>query len=145
VVVWLIVGRTPEPARIALRLTAAFCEQTPGGLVELSARHLAPEVEVIVVGAAEERYPRMDLAARAGRFRARHPDCSLTLENWLMEPAANDAAWVVGTLMLSSSQPDDLHAERRSVRALFAPGGHSQRLLRLELGPAERSLPEARP
>ena len=73
------------------------------------------------------------------------PRCSFSLDDWTIRDASAGSAWLEGRLEWSGSQPSDLHAERRPVRALFREVDGEQRLERMVLGPVERRLPEARP
>jgi hypothetical protein len=135
---------TPEPGRTARRLAASLCDETPEGLALAAAPHLAEVIDLALDG-APTRATRADALGMAMGWRRAHAGCSSSLTQLGLEPADGDAVWVAGTLVLSSSQPGDVHAELRSVRALFRPADKRPRLVRLVLSAPLQALPEARP
>lgn len=140
--------RTPEPARTGLFLLEMVCERSPERAAAM-ARHVADPVELTFppdeVMEAERQLSRGDLAAELDRLDRFLPRCSFSLDDWTIRDASAGSAWLEGRLEWSGSQPSDLHAERRPVRALFREVAGEQRLERVVLGPVERRLPEARP
>jgi hypothetical protein len=140
--------RTPEPARTGLELVAQVCAR-PAARAEAIARHVADPLELS--GAAggelegEHNLSHAELATRLAELDAFAPGCAFALEGWALRPGARGTVWLEGELVYSDSQPSDLHAGRRWVRALFREVGGVERLERVLLGPPERHLPEARP
>jgi hypothetical protein len=140
---------TPEPAGTALRLVAGVCGAGPAQGAALARDHLA-DVVVLVAGRQgqgepEQRLSPAEALALVADLRLGAPQCSLSLVDWQTAPGAAGTVWVSGALEFSQSQAGDLHARRRAVRGLFRMSTGEPRLQRLELGPAERTLPEARP
>jgi hypothetical protein len=144
--------RTPEPARTGLDLIASVCARRSSRL-EAVERHVADPLELSASPGAEPEgehtLSHVELHARLDELSALAPDCAFELEDWSIRPGPSGSAWLEGELVYSDSQPSDLHARRRSLRALFrevnASGEKLQRLERVVLGPFERHLPEARP
>lgn len=140
--------RTPEPARTGLDLIALVCSRTPERAAALE-RHVAEPLELVVPPEdaleSDHEMSRAALAAELTRLDVFAPGCSFRLDDWTTHVGTPGTAWLEGTLEYSESQPSDLHGQRRSLRALFRDVGGVQRLERVVLGRAERSLPEARP
>lgn len=162
--------QAPEPARTALTLASAVCDAAPRDREQLIAAHVAPvlEVEDAEQGAEVRSWSRAELSAKLRELDVMRPSCEVSLRDWELRAPTRGAVWVEGVLDYSASQPSDLHALRRNVRALFSapPAEHratadergegprrdSSRsseenlvLTRLELGPVQRHDPEARP
>jgi hypothetical protein len=141
--------RTPEPARTAFALLAGVCNVRSPRTRELL---LDSQVADRLTLQSEEQDPawsrrelsRGDLLEQLQHFDRLHPSCQLELEVTAVH-GAEGAEWLEGKLQFSESQAGDLHAEGRSVRALFETVGGQRRLERLLLFAPERSLPEARP
>jgi len=144
---WFFV-RTPEPARTGLELIAQVCAR-PATRLQALERHVADPLEVSGAPGGEPEGERSlshaELAERLDELAALAPGCAFELEDWALRPAARGSVWLEGDLVYSDSQPSDLHARRRPLRALFREAGGVQRLERVVLGPFERHLPEARP
>lgn len=138
-----VLGRTPLPAAAALELVAAVCG-APGALREVAARRLERSVRVSLGREPLEPVRRAELTSRVAVQRLASPGCSLSLQDWSLEPSGAGDTWVVGTLVSSTSQPGDLHAERRAARGLFR-GEEEPRLVELHIAEPERGFPEARP
>jgi len=140
--------RTPEPARTGLELVARVCAR-PAARSEVIERHVVDPLELSGAPggepSGEHSLSHAELAARLDELAALAPGCAFTLEDWAIRPGTRGAAWLEGELVYSDSQPSDLHARRRPVRALFREAGGVERLERVVLGPLERHLPEARP
>jgi len=146
----LTVFRTPEPARTGLGLLELVCsERRPSERRRQLERGLRNELELELetdTGEVETRsYTEPELLDTLAEFNARHPRCEVSLHDWRIRDGAAGHSALEGELEYSESQVGDLHAERRSLRALFRvePGG--VRLERVRLGPVERRVPEARP
>jgi hypothetical protein len=145
--------QTPEPTRTALELAAAACDTTPSQQRQLLERHVAPDVEIEIADRGVEIKSRDELARRLGELRGmrgRGFRCQIELRDVTLEPASGGGAWLEATLQWSDSQPSDLHARPRPLRALFreskgSEGDAVQRLERARVGEAVRSEPEARP
>jgi hypothetical protein len=142
------VFRTPEPAQTGLDLIALVCSPT-AERAEAVARHVADPLELALPPGdmldGERTYTHAALLADLRELDAYFPGCSYGLESWAIRAGSPGTAWLEGTLVFSSSQPSDLHGQRRPLRALFRELGGEQRLERVILGPVERRLPEARP
>jgi hypothetical protein len=142
------VFRTPEPARTALLLVDLLCEHSPERAAAV-ARHVSNPVELQFppddVMEAERQLSHTDVAVELDRLDRFFPRCSFSLDDWTIRKASGGAAWLEGMLEYSDSQPGDLHGQRRPLSALFREVGGAQRLERVQLGPVERRLPEARP
>ncbi len=143
--------RTPEPARTGLSLVALVCERSPER-AEAVARHVADPLRLTAAGLdptvadeEERRLSHAELAGELAQLDAFSPGCAFSLMDWSIRPGPSGTAWLEGMLESSDSQPSDLHAARRPLRALFRDVGGEQRLERVVLGSAERRLPEARP
>lgn len=147
--------QTPEPASTALELAATVCDAAPNQRRRMIERHVAPQLEVDTSERGAETFTREELSRVLGELAAvwgrRGRSCQLELHDWRIESSSGGATWLEATLEMSDSQPSDLHARRRRVRALFrqwsAPPGDDvvQRLERLSVGPPLRAEPEARP
>lgn len=164
---------TPEPARTALTLASALCEAAPREREQLIAAHVAPvlEIEDAEQGSDVRSWSRAELSAKLREMEELRRGCEVSLRDWEIRTPTRGAAWVEGILEYSASQPSDLHAVRRKVRASFShepdrheaarrrrsaePGrsaeghpseeGRTLQLTRVELGPVLRHEPEARP
>ena len=161
--------RTPEPARTGLELIARVCAGRAARLEALE-RHVADPLELSAAPGGEPEgehtLSHAELEARLDERAALAPGCEFELEDWSIRPGPRGSAWLEGDLVYSDSQPSDLHARRRPLRALFrevsagaragedgargtsqpeTSGEKVQRLERVVLGPFERHLPEARP
>jgi hypothetical protein len=140
--------RTPEPARTGLDLVALVCTRSPERAAALE-RHVAEPLELVVPPedalAGDSELSHAALAAELTRLDVFSPGCSFRLEDWTIRAASPDTAWLEGVLEYSSSEPSDLHGQRRSLRALFGDADGVWRLERVVLGRIERNLPEARP
>lgn len=146
--------QTPEPTRTALELAAAVCDAPASEQKRLIERHVAPRVELEISDRGDELLTRDELArallSLRGLWGRGRGGCELELHDVRLERAGGGGTWLEATLQWSDSQPSDLHARRRPLRALFrespaASGGDTQRLERVRIGPALRSEPEARP
>ena len=165
--------REPEPVRTALELVDVACGASPAEQRRLLEEHIADSLEVAIdpSGADEEEPTALDrlqagLSARSGRavddasevswtpaelssklaeLNALSPHCQLNLHDYSVHPGSDGTEWLEGDLDYSDSQPGDLHAERRRVRAQFRQNGDRVHLERLLLGKVERRVPEARP
>jgi hypothetical protein len=140
--------QTPEPARTGLELVAAVCDASASSLAPLIEQHVAARFE-LQDGEHEPRsFTRNDLSLALVELRATWPTCQLDLEDWQVRASGSGTTWLEGTLVHSKSQASDLHARRRSVRALFRDAGAEGRgpwLERVILAPVARHEPEARP
>jgi hypothetical protein len=148
--------KTPEPTRTAYELAAAVCDAPPSQQRWLIERHVAPQVEVEISDRADELLTRDELARALGELRSAwargRGSCEVELHDVRLEPAGG-GTWLEATVRWSASQPSDLHARARPLRALFreSTGGDAsagkpvQRLERVRVGPALRAEPEARP
>lgn len=141
--------RTPQPARTALALVASVCDDGSPRARELLlatyvAQPLTLELEDDEHGWSQRRSRRDELHEQLAELRSWHPHCQLELEVTAVHEAEGGEL-LEGELQFSASQAGDLHAERRSVVALFATVGGQHRLERVRLFAPERSLPEARP
>jgi hypothetical protein len=145
--------RTPEPARTGLELIAVVCDRRTARL-EAIERHVADPLELSASPGGEPEgehtLSHAELGTRLDELAALAPGCEFELEDWSIRAGPTGSAWLEGDLVYSDSQPSDLHARRRPLRALFreVEAGGSQKVQRLErvvLGPFERRLPEARP
>lgn len=146
--------QTPEPASTALELAAAVCEAGPSQRKRIVERHVAPQLEVDTSERGAETFTREELTQALGELAAAWSrmgrSCQLELRDFRVQPEAGGATRLEATLEMSDSQPSDLHARRRQVRALFRQwsppdGDVLQRLERLSVGPPLRAEPEARP
>lgn len=144
--------RTPEPARTGLDLIASVCGRRSTRL-EAVERHVAGSLELSAAPGGEPEgehsLSHAEIHRRLDELVAMVPGCAFELEDWSIRSGPSGSAWLEGDLVYSDSQPSDLHARRRPLRALFrevnAGGERIQRLERVVLGPFERHLPEARP
>lgn len=154
--------RTPEPARTALALASGLCSGSRAERQDLISAHVAPVLEIEVAGEETRSLARRALAQQLDELRAHSRGCELSLRDWEVRSGTGGAAWVEGVIEYSASQPSDLHALRRRVRALFAPASarsegrrgsdgrprsdtQGPQLERVVLGRLERREPEARP
>lgn len=147
--------KTPEPASTALELAAVICDAAPNPRKRMIERHVAPQLEVDTSERGAETFTREELTQALGELAAAWGrtgrSCQIELHDFRSESGSGGATWLEATLEMSDSQPSDLHARRRRVRALFrqwsAPEGGDvvQRLERLSVGPPLRAEPEARP
>jgi len=147
--------QTPEPASTALELAAVVCDAAPNLRKRVIERHVAPQLEVDTSERGAETFTREELSQALSELSALWGrlgrSCQVELHDFRIESRAGGATWLEAMLEMSESQPSDLHARPRRVRALFrewsAPGGGDvvQRLERLSVGPPLRAEPEARP
>jgi len=144
--------RVPEPASTGLDLIASVCARR-SSRVEAVERHVADTLELSAAPGGEPEgehtLSHAQINARLDELVALVPGCAFELEDWAIRTGPAGSAWLEGDLVYSDSQPSDLHARRRPLRALFREvrlGGEKvQRLERVVLGPFERHVPEARP
>jgi len=169
----MLLFRDPEPARTALELVDVACGASPAEQRRLLKEHIADTLQVeIDHGGEDDDEPSALERARAGlsprsartdddaseftwtqaevsqklaELNALSPHCRLSLSNYSLHAASDGSEWLQGDLDYSASQPGDLHAERRRVRAQFRRSGDDVRLEHLLLGAVERRVPEARP
>ena len=139
--------RTPEPARTGLELLARVCERS-AARTEAIERHVAESLELSVEGGeleGEQSLSRAQIGKRLDELATFAPGCAFELEDWAIRGGGPGRSWLEGDLVYSDSQPSDLHARRRPLRALFREVNGVERLERVVLGPFERHVPEARP
>ena len=142
--------RTPEPARTAFALLASVCsDRSPRERERQLGEHVAERLTLEIADDeqlwSKQHLSRADLLARLEELDLSQPHCQLELEVMGVRSAGDISEWLDGELEYSDSQAGDLHAELRSVQALFRGVGDRRRLEHLRLGAPERRLPEARP
>jgi hypothetical protein len=165
--------RDPEPARTALELVDVACGASPAAQRRLLEEHVADELRIEIDDSGEDEgepsaldrvqaglslrsartdddaseftWTQAELRQKLAELNALSPHCRLSLSNYSLHTAHDGSEWVHGELDYSASQPGDLHAERRRVRAQFRRSGDQVQLQRLLLGAVERRVPEARP
>jgi len=142
--------RTPEPARSAFALVASVCsDRSPRERQRQLGEHVAERLTLEIQDDeqlwSKQHLSRAELLARLQELDLSWPRCQLELEVTGVRSAGDGSEWLEGELAFSDSQAGDLHAELRSVQALFRSTAEGRRLEHVRLGAPERRLPEARP
>lgn len=164
--------RDPEPARTALELVDVACGASPAEQRRLLRKYIADPLEVEIDSSGQDddepsaleraqaglsprstrtndgsdfTWTQAEVGVKLAELNAISPNCRLSLSNYDLHAASDGSQWLDGDLDYSASQPGDLHAERRRLRARFRQTGELMRLEWLQLGPIERHIPEARP
>jgi len=164
--------RDPEPARTALELVDVACGASPAEQRRLLKEHVADALSIEIDQSGEDEdepsvieraqaglsagparrnddseftWTQTELSMKLAELNALSPNCRLSLSNYSLHAGSDGSEWLDGDLDYSASQPGDLHAERRRLRAQFRRNGDDVHLERLLLGAVERRVPEARP